>query len=273
MKRVATLIIAALCLGGCKRPPQRHCAEFDAAEARFNELTAQILDPTFGDPRFGEAASLFEAVPEDCKRRETGLTIARAIREGLAKRRAEAAAAAAAPPPPPPPVAAPPPAPTEAAPPMPKVPAPPPVEADDEAPSAEQCAAVAADYRAKCPGECRARKLRDNDAECRQACEQALAAIFQVGGCPPPEPLTQPAAAPPPKSAPPPSKKRAPPSDSKHMTYCAYFLPDGEHHVSDCWPLPLAEAQRSCDERLKAQKIEGTCACNDDPSFMGDRCK
>ncbi len=59
---------------------------------------------------------------------------------------------------------------------------------------------------------------------------------------------------------------------SRHMTYCAYFLPDGNHKRSYCSPLKLNEAQKECDARLKAQRIEGTCSCTDDQAYINGRC-
>ncbi|MCA9553534.1 MAG: hypothetical protein KC933_26080, partial [Myxococcales bacterium] len=89
---IALLLLVA---AGCQSP-KRRCAEYDQAEARFNELTSRVLDPTFGDPRFEPAAAAFEAVPRDCERYESGLAVARTIRQGQDKRRAEEASTAAA---------------------------------------------------------------------------------------------------------------------------------------------------------------------------------
>lgn len=79
------LCLAALAASGCQEE-RRRCGEYDEAEALYAKLTAEILDPEHGDPRFARAAQAFEAVPEGCERRETGLAIARTIREGMAKR-------------------------------------------------------------------------------------------------------------------------------------------------------------------------------------------
>lgn len=65
----------------------------------------------------------------------------------------------------------------------------------------------------------------------------------------------------------------AEPVDATKWSYCAYFLPDGNTQKSYCTKAPLDQAQKECDARLKTQKIEGTCACTDDASFIGDRCK
>ncbi len=54
-------------------------------------------------------------------------------------------------------------------------------------------------------------------------------------------------------------------------TYCAYF-PDWERKISYCTKKKLSEAQKECDAMLKSKKIEGTCACTDDESFIGKRC-
>ena len=57
------------------------------------------------------------------------------------------------------------------------------------------------------------------------------------------------------------------------MSYCAYFLPDGNSHYSYCARADLATAQADCDRRLKAKQIEGTCACTSDAADIGERCR
>jgi hypothetical protein len=60
--------------------------------------------------------------------------------------------------------------------------------------------------------------------------------------------------------------------DKPKMTLCAYFTNAGARKTSYCSQKPLAEAQKECDARLKAQKMEGTCDCTDDQSFINGRC-
>ncbi len=249
----------------CKEAPKRRCFEYDQAEATFNELTGQILDPTFGDPRFAVAAEAFEAVPEDCRRQQQGLTIARTIRSGMAQRAAEPA-----------------PAPVVFAPPRP--PTPPPARPrqklanvelptpKEEGPSKKDCADFVMLFRNSCPGSCMQDDPNLSAYACWETCEGALAILLADGGCPAVPRSLAPAQAPREQAAP--AAAQAPaPAKPTGRSYCAYFLPDGNNHYSYCLSVPLPEAEAHCAAELKSKKIEGTCSCSDDPRFIGDRCK
>jgi hypothetical protein len=68
-------------------------------------------------------------------------------------------------------------------------------------------------------------------------------------------------------------RSSAPTEQQDKWTLCAYFLPDGNTKKSYCTKAPVDQAQKDCDAKLKAQRIEGSCSCTDDAGFIGDRCK
>lgn len=268
MRNALTLVVLSALAFSCREAPKRRCFEYDKAEATFNELTGQILDPTFGDPRFAVAAEAFEAVPEDCRRQQQGLTIARTIRSGIAQRAAEPA-----------------PAPVVFAPPRPTKP-PPRARQEfsnielptpqEEGPSKKDCADFVLLFRNSCPGNCMQEDSNRSAYACWETCEGALAILLSDAGCPavprtaaPPQAPQGQAAAP---AAPPAAKAPEPPKPTGR-SYCAYFLPDGNNHYSYCLSVPLPEAEAHCAAELKSKNIEGTCSCSDDPRFIGDRCK
>lgn len=220
---VALVVVAAL-LGGCKDPP-RACGAYDEALAYFEALNAEVLDPSFGDPAFVAAAERFEAVPEGCARRDLGLAVARSIREGQAKRRAEVAAR-------------------------------------------PEVLGRATPERAPQP-DAGPEDARSDDDEVRMVvvCEDDGGCAAELDDAPaePPPPTIPGAKRRPPE--PPPKRPRAP-----RWSYCAYFEPDGNTHVSYCHAVPLAEAQAGCQAEIRAKGIEGRCACTDDQAFIAGRC-
>ncbi len=82
----ALLIATAL---GCQVAEPQPCREYDEAEALFERLSQENLDPIFGHPSFEAAAVRFEAVPDRCPRKERARFLADTIRRGLAMRRGE----------------------------------------------------------------------------------------------------------------------------------------------------------------------------------------
>ncbi len=278
-RTVALKIGLMVLVTSCRAEPPAPCPAFDEAQAVFEELTDQVLDPTMQDPRFARVAALYEAVPEGCPRREQAQMFAKTIRD------AQAARAAA---PPPPPVVPPPPAASlrpaiaaaarstrkkaetpskapaaapntdaagAAAPPGTAAPAPPSAE-----PTPEQCNKVASAPRTKCVDECQKQVPNASRSACAARCDELVEAALQLAGCKTAQRPSPAAAAPPP-----------PPTNQKPV-YCAYFLPDGSRASHCVRGGSLADAQKDCDARLKAKKFDGTCACTNDQSFIGSRC-
>lgn len=260
-------LLTITAVAACREAPKRRCAEYDRAEGLFNELTGQVLDPTFGDPRFVAAATAFEAVPQDCERHGAGLTIAKAIRAGQAKRAAEPATTPVLPPPVVPAASA------GSAPAMPDLTQTDLPEPAERGLSAEKCAAFVSQYRAGCPAHCAQQDANRTSDVCWKGCEAALPILLSRAGCAPVPSAPAPAGSAAPPKPTEPARPRSVEPAATGQTYCAYFLPDGNTHFSYCLSQPLAEAQASCQAKLAREKIEGTCDCTDDSTFIGDRCK
>ena len=267
------MLVAVGAVGCPAAPPQQPCPQFDDAQRALDDMSAAVLDPTFQDPRFVEIAVLFEAVPKACPRAERAAMMADSIRKAQTQRTTATAVQ--------PRTAKRSPAPKTFAPPRPVPPAaveaaikPPPPS--DKKPTAEDCARLVADARSKCPAACKEKAPEIPEGWCEDACEETLMQLLPRVKCPPvprrPQQYT-----PPQQEA----KKEAPVANKgsstnerpDKYTYCAYFVPSGNSRRSYCTAATLADAQRECDETLKKQSIEGTCACTDDASFIGDRCK
>jgi glutaredoxin len=131
---------------GCTRAPTGGSPEHARALARYEQVMAQTLDPSYADPAFDEVESLLRAVPAEARERTAALALADEIAAGRTKQRAlltrleafeKAPPMAAAPTPDTPPEVDAPAAPSEAAPrevpasapPTPEPPAPAPREA------------------------------------------------------------------------------------------------------------------------------------------------
>ena len=273
--------LAAALIASCRAEPAAPCPAFDEAQAEFEKITDQVLDPTMQDPRFAPVAALYEAVPAGCPRRDQAQMFAKTIRD------AQAARAAAPPPAPvvPPPAAAPvrpafaaaprstrkkeeAPAASEGVASGADVPAAATAAASVDAsppsgqPTPAQCEKVASAPRTKCVDACQEQVPNASRSACAARCDEIVEAALREAGC---EVAKSPAAAERRSTASPP-----PPSGQKPV-YCAYFLASGSR-ASHCFRGSLADGQKDCDARLKAQKIEGTCACTDDESFIGSRC-
>ncbi len=75
----------------CSRPTVKRCVEYDQAEALFNQLVQEHLDPDFGHPSFAKAAERFAKVPDRCARKDRARFLAEEIRRGLLAREVEEA--------------------------------------------------------------------------------------------------------------------------------------------------------------------------------------